>query len=606
MWNVNKPPQQPAKKMGAWRVLLYFWKMTMARKRQFIIAVIGMIIASLATLILPIYYTKIVDIVQIGTASRASLVPVLMWILLTMAITELFSIGWWRMVGFGMVSLEPKVMRRIFQQCFAYIHRHSYRFFTNNFSGALVKKINKLAWSYENVLDNFVFNILRLIIFLPFIIIVVGSKDLTIGLVFIAFVIVFGILQYFFFKWNTAYEIKANLQDSMTTGELADTITNNFNILTFASVPREITRFDKVIKERERLTKVKWMRSEWMFFWSTVLILLFEIGSIYLAINARGNGTISAWVIILIQVYIFKIFEQLFNIRNILKQVNRAIWESAEMLEILDAPHEIIDHSDIPLQVASGRVEFINVQFTYVDGKAIFNGLDLRIKPGEKVAIVGKSGSGKTTLVKLLFRFFDIQWGNILVDGQDIAQVTQDSLRSNVSMVPQDTVLFHRTIKENIAYGNPDATDEEIIAAAKMARCHDFISKMKYGYETLVGERGIKLSGWERQRVAIARAILENKKILVLDEATSSLDSESEHLIQEAMDEVMKNKTTIVIAHRLSTIMKMDKIIVMDNGNIIEKWSHKELLAKEQGVYKNLWNIQSWGFIDYQPNNSEK
>jgi ATP-binding cassette, subfamily B, bacterial len=571
--------------------------MTMTRKRPFIIASVGMIIASLASLILPIYYTRIVDIVQAWESDRMATMPILMGILLAMAIVEIISIWWWRMVGFGMVTLEPKVMRRIFQQCFAYIHRHSYRFFTNNFSGSLVKKINKLVSSYENVVDNFVFNILRMIIFLPFIIIVVGKKDWTIGLTFLAFIIIFWFFQYLFFKRNTPYEIKANIQDSKTTGELADTITNNFNILTFASVPREIKRFGGVIKERERLTRVKWMRAEWMFFGSTLLIFMFEIGAIYLAIQARGAWTISAGVIILIQVYIFKVFEQLFNIRQILKQINRAIWESAEMLEILDEPHEIIDHSDRILHVSAGKVEFDTVQFKYVDGKHIFDGLDLRIKPGEKVAIVGQSGSWKTTLVKLLFRFFDIQWWKILVDGQDIGQVTQDSLRSQISMVPQDTVLFHRSIKENIAYGNPDATDDEIIAAAKMARCHDFISKMKDGYDTLVGERGIKLSGWERQRVAIARAILENKKILVLDEATSSLDSESEHLIQEAMDEVIHNKTAIVIAHRLSTIMKMDRIIVMDKGKIIEKWSHKELLAKEGGIYKKLRDIQSGGFI---------
>jgi len=277
--------------------------------------------------------------------------------------------------------------------------------------------------------------------------------------------------------------------------------------------------------------------------------------------------------------------------------MNRAIGESAEMLEILDEGHEILDRSEMKLHVDAGKVEFVNVGFAYADGNPIFNNLDLRIKPGEKVAIVGQSGSGKTTLMKLLFRFFDIQSGHILVDEQDIAQVTQDSLRSGISIVPQDTVLFHRSIKENIAYGNPNASDEEIVAAAKMARCHDFITKLKYGYETLVGERGIKLSGWERQRVAIARAILENKRILVLDEATSSLDSESEHLIQEAMDEVMNNKTTIVIAHRLSTIMKMDKIIVMDKGQIIEKWSHKELLANPNSTYKKLRDIQSGGFI---------
>lgn len=594
MWHKKN---QETKRVGTRRVISYFRKMTLARKWPFIVAAVGMIITSLANLMLPIYYTKIIDIVQVDTTSRLGLIPTLIWILIAMAIVEICSLVWWRMVGFGAVNLEPRVIRRIYEQCFAYIHRHSFSFFTNNFSGALVKKINKLAWSFENVMDNFLFNILRMIIFLPFILVVVRKKDATIGLVFLAFILIFGFFQYLFFKWNTPYEVRSNIQDSKTTGELADTITNNFNILTFASAPREIKRFGLVIRERERLTKVKWMRAEWMFSFSSLLILFFEIGTIYLAIQARGVGAISAWVIILIQIYIFKLFDQLFNIRNILKQMNRAIGESSEMLAILDEPHEIVDHSDAALNVEAGRVEFVNIHFAYADGKAIFNDLDLRIKPGEKVAIVGQSGSGKTTLVKLLFRFYDIQWGKILVDGQDIAQVTQDSLRGNISMVPQDTVLFHRSIKENIAYGNPDASEEEIIAAAKMARCHEFISKMKSWYDTLVGERGIKLSWGERQRVAIARAILENKRILVLDEATSSLDSESEQLIQEAMDEVMKNKTTIVIAHRLSTIMKMDRIIVMDNWRIMEKWSHKELLANPDSIYKRLRDIQSGWFI---------
>jgi len=595
MWHINKKDKK--KKVSTWRVISYFWKMTMTRKWPFIISVFGVIIASLSSLLLPIYYTKIVDIVQTTEWSRTELVPVLLWILWIMAIIELFSIGWRRMIGFWLVNLEPKVMRRIFQQSFAYIHRHSYKFFTNNFSGSLVKKINKLAYSYENIVDNFIFNLLRMIIFLPFIIIVVARKDILIGWIFLVFVLLFAIVQYFFFRRNTAYEIKTNEQDSKTTGELADTITNNFNILTFASVPIEIKRFDIVIKERENLTRIKWMRAERMFFSSTLLIFVFEIWAIYLAIKSRGNGLISAGTIILIQIYIFKVFEQLFNVRNILKQLNRIIGESAEMLEILDDPHEVVDHSDKVLDVSAGKVEFQNIQFQYIDKKNVFDGLDLRIKSGEKIAIVGQSGSWKTTLIKLLFRFFDIQWGKILVDGQDIAQVAQDSLRSQISMVPQDTVLFHRSIKENIAYGNPDASDEEIFAATKMARCHEFISKMKNGYDTLVGERWIKLSGWERQRVAIARAILENKRIFVLDEATSSLDSESEQLIQEAMDEVMKNKTTIIIAHRLSTVMKMDRIIVMDKWVIIEKWSHKELLAKENWIYKKLRDIQSGWFI---------
>ncbi len=579
------------------RVISYFWKMTMTNRWPFFIALAGIIFASWTGLLLPIYYTKIIDIVQMTTKTRAELVPLLMWILVAMTILEIINISAWRMIGFGLVSLEPKVMRKIFEQTFAYLHKHSFRFFTNNFSGSLVKKLNKLVFSYENIIDNFIFNIMKTVLYLPFIVVVVIRKDTRIGLVFLAFIIIFSVLQYFFFKRNTAYEIKSNIQDSKLTGELSDTITNNFNIITFASLPREIKRFGGVVKERERLTKVKRMRGERMFFWSSILILIFEISAIYLAIQSRGRWAISAGVIILIQVYIFKIFEQLFGIRQILKQLNKAIGESAEMLEILDTPHEIIDRSDKKLIVREGRIEFQNVNFQYLANKDVFTWLSLRIKPGEKVAIVGQSWGGKTTIVKLLFRLFDIQWGKIIIDNQDIAEVTQESLRSHISMVPQDPILFHRTLRENIAYGKPDASEEEIIAASKMARCHGFITSFQDGYETLVGERGIKLSWGERQRVAIARAILENKNILVMDEATSSLDSESEQLIQEAMDEVLRNKTAIVIAHRLSTIMKMDKIIVMDKGQIIEKWSHKELLAKKDGQYKKLRDIQSWGFI---------
>lgn len=295
--------------------------------------------------------------------------------------------------------------------------------------------------------------------------------------------------------------------------------------------------------------------------------------------------------------YLVKITNDLSNIRHILKSMSRTLWESTEMLEILNTPHEIVDYSNKKLKVTSWQIHFDNVKFAYEDWNEVFDGLTLRIKPWEKIAIVWASWSWKTTLIKLLFRFFDIQWWAIYIDWEDIKMVTQESLREQLSMVPQDPVLFHRTIKENIAYWRLNATDDEIIAAAKMAKCHNFISNLKNWYDSFVWERGVKLSGWERQRIAIARAILENKKVLVMDEATSSLDSESEKYIQNAMDEVMKNKTCIVIAHRLSTIVKMDKIIVMDQWKIVEKGSHNELISKENWIYKKLWSIQSWWFL---------
>lgn len=600
MWHTDKKDKK--KTVNTRRVISYFWHIAMKQKRLFIFWNIWGIITALVALRIPVYYAKIIDVVTtVGWLERWSVVPQLIAIVLFIWLLELIHFAWWRLYGFCMIAFEVKGMKTIYEESFAYLNRHSYKFFTNNFSGSLLKKMNKLVNSFETFMDIFSYDLMRIAIMLPLIVITIAKSNMTLGLVFLWFIVFYSILQYIFYKAQLPYEAKSNEQDSKLTGELSDTITNNFNILTFASVPREIKRFGEVVKKWKEITHKKRERGQWMFAIAMFFMFIFEVSVLYLLIVFWGKWLITAGIIVLIQAYIVRVFEQLYSIRSILKQLNRAIGESAEMLEILDEPHEIKDHTKSVLNISAGKIEFNAIKFGYADGNTIFDNLDLRIKPGEKVAIVGQSGSGKTTLIKLLFRFFDIQWGTISVDGQDVSQVTQDSLRSQISMVPQDTVLFHRTIRENIAYGNPDATQEEIIAAAKMARCHDFISKMKDGYETTVGERGIKLSGWERQRVAIARAILENTRILVLDEATSSLDSESEFLIQEAMDEVMKNKTSIVIAHRLSTIMKMDKIIVMDKWQIIEKWSHKELLAKEGGIYKKLRDIQSGGFIVEKP-----
>ncbi len=239
------------------------------------------------------------------------------------------------------------------------------------------------------------------------------------------------------------------------------------------------------------------------------------------------------------------------------------------------------------------------MHFQYHTQSSGVQDLSLAIRGGEKVALVGPSGAGKSTLTKLLFRFYDVTNGSITIDGQDIRAVSQDSLRHAISLVPQEPILFHRTILENIRYGRPDATEEDVINAAKKARCHEFISRLPDGYTTYVGERGIKLSGGERQRVAIARAILKNAPILVLDEATSSLDSESEALIQEALTELMEGKTTIVIAHRLSTVMQMDRILVLDGGNVVDEGTHAALIERD-GLYQSLWNIQAGGFSSHQ------
>jgi len=568
-----------------------------------LLSLLGSILVALVGLISPIYQTKFVDIVAMTWVERSELVAMLLKILMIILALDVVNVGARRMIWFPMIKYENDATKDIYEECFQYMHRHSYRFFSDNLSGSLVRKINKLAGSYENVVDTFIFQILNIIIFIPMTIVIVMRENMKIGFMFLAFVIVYSVLQVIFFNITKKYEIKANEENSKAMWELSDSIINNFNVTIFASLPYEFKRFSDTLTCWLKTKKKKWTISEWTYFLSAMVTGIFFIWSVYFAIKARWNWLIPASIIILVQMYVMRISNQLSNVRYILRSMSQALWESTEMLEILNTPHEIQDHTNKKLKIQSGKIDFEWVDFGYADWNKIFDKLNLSIKPGEKVAIVWASGSGKTTLTKLLFRFFDIQWWKILVDGQDISQVTQDSLRWSLSMVPQDPILFHRSIKENIAYWRPTATDEEIIAAAKMAKCHDFISNLKDWYESFVWERWIKLSGWERQRIAIARAILENKRILVMDEATSSLDSESEKYIQDAMDEVMKNKTCIVIAHRLSTIVKMDKIIVMDQWKIVEKWSHNVLIKNENWIYHKLWSIQSGWFLSSEEEN---
>lgn len=584
--------------VGPKRVLSYLRKQYMWEKFLFFPMFLFRIGVTVLWLLPAIYYKKIVDIIsdfipwqQAVFASHA------VSILIIILFVKLWNLSAYRLSDFFLIKMSLRIMRKVYLECFDYVHKHSYMFFSNNFTWSLIKKINKMIWAVDRITDIFVLDLSAIIFNSIFITIVVGLENIYFSVIFVSWISIFTIIQYYLYKRNYPYEIRANEQDSKVSWVLADTITNNFNIKTFSTLKREFKFFDSVVTKRKYINYIRWMRAMviWTITWLMMISMEFVV--FYYAIKLRSVDSLSIWVFVLLQIYIFRLFDQLWSIGHIFRNMYKSFSESAEMIEILDTPHEIKDISDKELNVSAWKIEFEKVNFSYELDNDIFEWLDFLVRQSEKIAIVGESGSGKTTLIKLLFRFFDIQWWRILIDGQDISQVTQDSLRAQISMVPQDTVLFHRSIRENIAYGDPKATEEQIIAAAKMARCHEFISKLPKWYETLVWERWIKLSGWERQRVAIARAILENKRILVLDEATSSLDSESEYLIQEAMDEVMRNKTVIVIAHRLSTIMKMDKIIVMDKWKIIEKWSHRELLAKKDSIYKKLRDIQSGGFL---------
>ena len=588
------PSKAPAIEISNRDIFLYFWNHNINQKGKFLLVILTEMTVIGCGILIPKMYSKIVEVAnntELLSGEIASALSGIVGIICLLEVIKLFvdflgEIIFWKVIIQVRTVLTKDIMY--------YTLGHSYTFFANNFSGSLLAKNKKFLGAERDFMRIF-FKIFNTIVFVTGILAIVFSESWQIGLCFLAFTIAYCITAYLIFKKEQVREEKRQELQSQASAILSDTITNNMNVLTFASHQKELDHYDKKMQERQTCFEKRDFIHQQHTFIIRIVTYLFRWLIFFLSLRFRKNGELSPAIVLLAFTYVQQLDWKL-EIVWILKMINHFIGATKEMLKILNTPHEIVDKTEKKLKVWAWKIEFQDLTFGYSKDVKVFEHFDLRIKPWEKIALVGQSGSGKSSLTKLLFRFYDLFDGKITIDDQDISEVTQESLRSQISLVPQEVILFHRSLKENICYGNPKATEEEMISACKMARCYDFISKLEQGFDTLVGERGIKLSWWERQRVAIARAILENKKILVLDEATSALDSESEVLIQEAMEEVMKNKTCIVIAHRLSTIRKMDKIIVMEKGKIIEKGSHNELLNLD-GTYARLWNLQSDGFL---------
>lgn len=547
----------------------------------------------------PLVYRHIIDTIS-GATDRAVLAGDLfhsLWMLVAVIV------AYQSMYRTGDVCIgyaESKTMEDLNNRSFRAFMRQGHGFFIDRFSGSLVAQARRYTRTLEDIIDSLVFNF-----WMPFIHLagVIGSLlwiKPMLAVIFLVWIPLYISIAIWITKKKLPYDKESATQDSAITASLSDTLSNIFSVKTFASEQREIESFSLVAERDEQARWQTWRFNNILIAIQTIMFGVLEIVAMYVVIRLWIAGSVSTGTVVLVQVYIGSIFSELFGLGRAFGRLMKSVADASEMIETLERTDgEILDMTlpSADTKPVGGAVLFDHITFRYPQSSRVFDDFSLHIRDGEKVGLVGVSGSGKSTLTKLLLRFIVPNQGIISVAGVDIASLGPQELRRLIAYVPQDTALFHRTIAENIAYGRPKSSPEAIQDAAKKAHAHDFIMSLPHGYETLVGERGVKLSGGERQRVAIARAILKDAPILVLDEATSALDTTSEHHIQEALHELMQGRTTIVIAHRLSTVREMDRIIVLEDGQLAEEGTHAELINQE-GIYAGFWTRQTSSFGD--------
>lgn len=495
------------------------------------------------------------------------------------------------------IKMIPKLRQSLAQYAFETFLNQSHGFFQNQFSGSLANKINDLSSEIPDAVQVFIDRCLATVLTLIVAIVTLWFVNVRYAGLMIIWTTLFFVGNYFFSKRLVSQSDTWSEYISKLTGLIVDSLTNILSVRLFARSKQEsmtlAQTFDKAVEAEQKL--------QWTYFWIWMIygyaFVIAQAMNVYYLMEGYSEGNISLGDFALVLTINVSIVEFLWNVTKDFSQLSKSLGKITQAIRTMKVPQEISDNPQAKkLKVKRGEISFQHVRFHFKGAHPLFEDKSIIIKPGQKVGLVGFSGSGKTTFVNLILRLFDVSAGQILIDGQDIRDVTQDSLHEAIGMIPQDPSLFNRTLMENIRFGRIDATDQEVIEASKKACAHLFIKDLQAKYDTLVGERGVKLSGGQRQRIAIARVILKNAPILILDEATSQLDSVTETLIQDSLWELMQGKTAIVIAHRLSTLLNMDRILVFDKGKIVQDGTHEELL-NQTGLYKTLWSSQVGGFL---------
>ena len=577
------------------RVLPYLWpEGQFWVKRRVVLSLMALVMAQIFALITPFFYKAAVDILAGKTSDPG-------WMLAMGAIGTTIAYGVTRLLntGFGemrdaiFVRVGQRALRALALETFTHIHRLSMRYHMSRKTGGLSRVIERGVKGVDFLLRFTLFSVGPLMLQILIVMVIFAS----IFNVWYAAVVLVTITLYVTYtikvtEWRVKIRRQMNEQDTDANQKAIDSLLNYETVKYFGAEDREATRYDKAMEGYERAAVKTGQSLSMLNFGQSFLITTGLVIVMVMAAMGVSAGKLTVGDFVMVNAYMMQITAPLGFLGTVYREIRQSLIDMGDMFDLLEYPAEVVDKPGAPaLAVTGGEVVLDDVRFGYDAERAILKGVTIRVPAGQSVAIVGSTGSGKSTIGRLLFRFYDVTGGSLKIDGQDVREVTQDSLHAAIGVVPQDTVLFNDTIRYNIAYGRANASEEEIFAAARAAQIHQFILSLPKGYETQVGERGLKLSGGEKQRVGIARTLLKNPPILLLDEATSALDSETEQDIKGALTLAGKGRTVITIAHRLSTIAESDRIVVLEAGEVVEEGTHAALLAR-QGRYAQLWAMQ--------------
>jgi ATP-binding cassette, subfamily B, heavy metal transporter len=572
-----------------WRVIRSLMPYLLEFKVRVIAVIVLLVLAKLTNVAVPLVLKEIVD--AMGKPKAMLAIPV--FLVVAYGLLRLFSTLFGEIRDALFAKVTQRAIRRVALQVFEHLHNLSLRFHLERQTGGVSRDIERGTRGISFLLTFLLFNILPTLLEIGLVAAILFYKySPWFAIITFATLVIYIAFTLVITEWRMVFRRTMNEMDSKANTRAIDSLINYETVKYFGNERYEVNRYDdqmlrwevSAVRNQTSLAALNAGQSVIIAIGVTLLMLLAADGVV--------KGTMTIGDLVLVNVYMLQLYMPLHFLGFVYREIKNALADMERMFRLLDESREVQDAPGaLPLKLNGASVRFENVLFSYDPAREILHGVTFDIPSGNTVAVVGASGAGKSTLSRLLFRFYDVNAGSISIDGQDIRGVTQASLRAAIGIVPQDTVLFNDTIYYNIAYGRPDATREEVVAAAQSAHIHTFIESLPQGYDAMVGERGLKLSGGEKQRVAIARAILKNPAILIFDEATSALDSKSEKAIQDELHNIAQNRTTLVIAHRLSTIVDAHQILVMDKGRIIERGTHRNLLEK-QGIYSQMWALQ--------------